>query len=188
VAPGVIHHNNRNNRFMLGELDGRVSARVQAIAQVMTEAGIGGEPTSDIRRWVWTKLLRNAPVNPLCALTRLSVQELGADPRLVALYHAVIDELAALAAAEGTDLSAEIPAAREVARKGPSLDGGPSAAIRPSMLQDALAGRSMEVEAILGQLQEFGREYRVATPTIDVMLPLLRGLDRSTALGQDEAR
>jgi 2-dehydropantoate 2-reductase len=189
VEPGVIQHTNNNNRFLLGEPDGRISERVQALAQVMTEAGIGGEPTSDIRRWVWTKLLRNAPVNPLCALTRLPVQALDADPQLLGLYYAVVDELAALAAAEGVDLGAEVPVAREVAHKGPSLDGSASRAIRPSMLQDALAGRSMEVEAILGQLQEFGREYGVATPTIDVLLPLLRGLDRSIeSMRQGEVR
>ncbi|WP_227651495.1 ketopantoate reductase family protein [Klebsiella pneumoniae] len=45
------------------------------------------------------------------------------------------------------------------------------------MLQDVEAGRPMEVEAIVGQVQAFGREAGVATPTIDVILPLLRGLD-----------
>ena len=178
VEPGVVQHST-NNRFLLGEPDGRLSARVQAIAQTLKEGGVGGEATADIRRWVWTKLLRNAPVNPLCALTRLPVNALADDPQLLGLYNAVIDELAALAAAQGTDLSAELPAAREVARKGPSIDGSAPRAIKPSMLQDAIAGRSLEVEAILGQLHEFGRESGVATPAIDTLLPLLRGLDRS---------
>jgi 2-dehydropantoate 2-reductase len=47
------------------------------------------------------------------------------------------------------------------------------------MLQDVLLGRSLEVDAHLGQLQAFAREYGVAVPTIDVVLPLLRGLDQS---------
>lgn len=177
VEPGVVQHST-NNRFLLGEPDGRLSARVQAIAQMLRDAGVGGEATPDIRRWVWTKLLRNAPVNPLCALTRLPTNRLAEDPQLLALYDAVVDELAEVAAAQGTDLSAELPAAREVARKGPSIDGK-RREIRPSMLQDAIAGRSLETEAILGQLQEFGRESGVATPAIDMLLPLLRGLDRS---------
>ena len=177
IAPGVVQHST-NNRFLLGEPDGRLSARVQAIAQVLRDAGLGGEATPDIRRWVWTKLLRNAPVNPLCALTRLPTNRLAEDPQLLALYDAVIDELAAVAVAQGTDLAAELPAAREVARKGPSIDGK-QREIRPSMLQDAIAGRGLEIEAILGQLQAFGRESGVATPAIDMLLPLLRGLDRS---------
>jgi 2-dehydropantoate 2-reductase len=47
------------------------------------------------------------------------------------------------------------------------------------MMQDALAGRAMECEALLGQTQAFARELGIATPAIDVVLPLLRGLDRS---------
>ena len=49
---------------------------------------------------------------------------------------------------------------------------------RPSMLQDVLQKRPMEVEALLGQIQAFAQEHRIATPTIDVILPLLRGVDR----------
>jgi 2-dehydropantoate 2-reductase len=47
------------------------------------------------------------------------------------------------------------------------------------MLQDVLARRPLEVEALLGQVQAFAREHAVPTPVIDVMVPLLRGLDRS---------
>ncbi|HEX9464223.1 MAG TPA: ketopantoate reductase C-terminal domain-containing protein [Alphaproteobacteria bacterium] len=39
--------------------------------------------------------------------------------------------------------------------------------------------KPIEAEAILGQVQAFARQARVATPTIDVILPLLRGLDRA---------
>jgi 2-dehydropantoate 2-reductase len=48
--------------------------------------------------------------------------------------------------------------------------------VRLSMLQDVLLGRPMEVEALIGQTQAFGREQNVPTPTIDLILPLLRGL------------
>ena len=45
------------------------------------------------------------------------------------------------------------------------------------MLQDVDAGRALEVDAIVGQVQAFGRAAGVPTPTLDVVLPLLRGLD-----------
>jgi 2-dehydropantoate 2-reductase len=53
------------------------------------------------------------------------------------------------------------------------------AGLRPSMLQDVLAGRPMEVDALLGQTQVFAREQRVATPVLDVVLALLHGLDQA---------
>ena len=48
------------------------------------------------------------------------------------------------------------------------------------MQQDVMLGRRMEVEAVLGQVQAFAREKSVAVPTIDVIVPLLRALDRHT--------
>jgi 2-dehydropantoate 2-reductase len=47
------------------------------------------------------------------------------------------------------------------------------------MLQDVTAGRAIEVEALIGQIQAFGRELKIPTPNIDVIVPLLRGLDKS---------
>ena len=60
--------------------------------------------------------------------------------------------------------------------------GRPS--VRPSMLQDAEAGRAMEVEAILGQVQAFGCDKNVQTPVLDVVLSLLRGLDHALLLSR----
>ncbi|MDB5827816.1 MAG: 2-dehydropantoate 2-reductase, partial [Variovorax sp.] len=55
--------------------------------------------------------------------------------------------------------------------------------MRPSMLQDVLGGRPMEVEALLGQPQAFARAHGLATPAIDVVVPLLRGLDLAIRSG-----
>ena len=50
---------------------------------------------------------------------------------------------------------------------------------KPSTLQDVLAGKTLEIDALLGQTQAFAREECIATPVIDVCVPLLRGLDAS---------
>jgi 2-dehydropantoate 2-reductase len=98
----------------------------------------------------------------------------------MALLNAVIDEIVAIAAAQGWDIASQAAAARKAPSLGGVLDGRPSVrALKPSMLQDALAGRPMEVEGILGQPQAFARAAGVPTPALDAILPLLRGLDRS---------
>ena len=48
---------------------------------------------------------------------------------------------------------------------------------------DRLAHEPVEVEAALARVAAFARETGVATPTLDVVLPLMRGLDRSLRLG-----
>jgi len=85
----------------------------------------------------------------------------------------MINETVAVAARLGFDLTKEINAEDIVSR----ARGRPG--MRPSTAQDALAGKSLEVDGLLGQTQAFGRELNVPTPVIDVCYALLCGLDRS---------
>jgi len=96
---------------------------------------------------------------------------LGNDPALCALSIDIMREALAVAAALGWDLRADTDVEAAARRGKPGQ--------RPSMLQDVLKGRPMEVEALLGQIEAFAREKETAVPTINVILPLLRGLDRT---------
>src|SRR5690606_9805063 len=100
VAPGVVRHLG-NNRWVVGEPDGSVSPRLQAAVQLLQASGINGEASANIHTEVWAKLLRNASLNSLCALTRLPVDGLAEDPMLLALADALVDEIVAVANAQG---------------------------------------------------------------------------------------
>jgi 2-dehydropantoate 2-reductase len=175
VQPGIVQHSG-NNRWIVGEPDNSSSARLEATVTLMRAAGLNSEASTDIRREIWIKLLRNAPLNALCALTRLPIDGLAGEPGLMALLNQIIDEVVAIARAYGWELPAEtINVARSSPGKGGGLDGQ-RIGIKPSMLQDVLAGRAMEVEAIVGVPQRLAREAGVETPALDVIVPLLRGL------------
>ncbi|WP_176463864.1 ketopantoate reductase family protein [Bordetella genomosp. 11] len=184
IEPGVVRHTGPN-RWLLGEPDGADSARLRATIELMRHAGLGAEAPADLRREVWSKLMRNAALNPLCALTRLPSNELASDPQLLAIGDGIIAELVAIAAAQGNHVEDQAEEARSALRRGGPAGNKPVGGMRPSMLQDALAGRPTEVEAILGQLQAFAREAGVPCPHIDGVLPLMRGLDRSLRLSRD---
>jgi 2-dehydropantoate 2-reductase len=173
AGPGIIQHTS-GNRWIFGEPDGSESARVDAIVRMLGEAGLRTEASPDLRRDIWIKLLRNAPLNPICALTRLNTAALTANPELVALANTVLDEVVAIAAAGGWDIAAEAAKGRYKV-----TPGGSEKPMRPSMLQDVLGGRGMEVDALLGQPQRLAREAGLPTPAIDTLLTLLRGLDAS---------
>ena len=51
------------------------------------------------------------------------------------------------------------------------------------MMQDVLLGRRLEVDSHLGQTQAFAREVGVPVPHIDIVLAMLRGLDRGLREG-----
>ncbi len=171
-APGIIVHIGAS-RFVMGEPDGSSSARLNAAVGLFNRGGLVAEAAADVRREIWRKLISNASNNPLSALTRVMLGELGADPGLRRLMADIMREALAVAAALGWDLRPEMDVEKITMRPGRKPD------IRSSMLQDVLMRRPLEVEAQLGQIQAFAREAGVPVPTIDVIVPLLRGLDRS---------
>ena len=49
----------------IGEIDNRMTPRLQAIAKITSAAGWPGKPVEDIRKGKWTKLLSNAVWNTM---------------------------------------------------------------------------------------------------------------------------
>jgi 2-dehydropantoate 2-reductase len=169
-APGVVTHY-AANKWIIGEPGGGTSPRAEEASDVFQKSGLNAPISPDIRRDMWEKLTLNIAANPLAALTRLPLGRWVEAPGVAELGIAMITETLEVAKAMGWDLTETIDPAKAVPTR-PNKSGG-----RPSMLQDVEAGRPMEVEAIVGQVQAFAREYEVATPAIDVVLPILRGLD-----------
>lgn len=176
VEPGVVRHSG-NNRWILGEPDGRLSERLQATVSLLASAALHAEACADLRREVWLKVARNLPLNAVCALTRLPIDVLGDVPGLGDLCRRLAGEVVDIARACGADIG------EATARIGAALENGGATAgtqrwagVRPSMLQDVLSGRALEVEAIVGQVHLLGRQAAVPCPAITTILALLRGL------------
>ncbi len=172
VAPGKIVNSNQN-RWVFGEPDLTSSARLKTIVELVRATGIDTEQSPDIRRELFKKLANNASNNTLCSLTRLDSAGVSEDDGIVGLSMGIIGETLAVAAKLGWDLSKEVDP-RQVATRGRGKTGA-----KPSTLQDVLAGKSLEIDGLLGQTQAFARQLGVPTPVIDVCVPLLRGLDAS---------
>jgi len=175
VSPGVLVHTGANHFFFGEPAGGGSSTRVERVAEIFRTGGMDVRPCPDIRREVLKKLVINASGNPIATLSRADLGRIAAEDELRSLALAAMREVIAVAGAMGWDLAREVDVEAVVRAGKPGL--------RPSMLQDALRGRSMEVEAVLGQLHAFAHELRIPIPVIDAMLPLLRGLDRSIQLG-----
>jgi 2-dehydropantoate 2-reductase len=175
IEPGIILHFS-GNRWLMAEPDGSASPRLQSAVELFRASGLGAEVPADLRREVWKKLSNNASGNTLAALTHLDAGDIGDLPELLRIGAGLMREVLEVAAALGWDLRAEMDAQYF----GKRSDG---LRFRPSMLQDVLAGRPLEVEALLGQTQAFAREAGVSVPFIDSVLPLVRGLDASLRNG-----
>lgn len=179
IAPGRVRHLG-NNRWIIGEAQGGLTPRLQHVVSLLQSAGVGAEACEQLRTEIWIKLLRNASINSLCALTRLPVDGLASDPELLAQADALVEDIVTVAAAQGMDISSHKAAALTQLRRGGAEVGTPPVTgLRPSMLQDTLAERGLEVEAVVGQVQALAREVQAPCPAIDAVLPILRGLNRS---------
>ena len=166
VEPGVIRNFvPNNNMLVIGQAGGPDLPFTRELRSILEKAGISSPPTDDIRRSVWAKLVQNLANSSLCLLTEASISDVVADPRLKELKARVSAEARAAAMALGVDVD-----------KAPTRPGGghTSGAVghKPSMLQDYERGRPMEIEAQLVAPLALARAAGVATPTLDVLVPL----------------
>jgi 2-dehydropantoate 2-reductase len=172
IEPGVIR-SALKDRWMLGEPDGSESERLTRVADIFQSAGIRGVATTDLRYEIWYKLLINCGLNPVAALTRLPTPLMNKNPHIIALRKAVMLEVTDIALSCGTDLRGKIDLDELCT---PTKRSGSN---RASMLQDVLAGRSLEHEAILGIAVGLAKEHGVSAPRCELMLGLMRGLSES---------
>jgi 2-dehydropantoate 2-reductase len=165
VEPGVIE-NVYGNRFSIGEPDGSLSERVQAIGAMMKKAGFDAPVRQDIRTELWTKLVANIGYNPVSVLTGATLGQMINDPAMAALLDSVMSEAATVAAAFGVKVPLQPKQLMELTR--------PLGAHKTSMLQDLEAGRSVEIDPIVGAVVELARLKGMKTPVLDTVLALTR--------------
>jgi 2-dehydropantoate 2-reductase len=171
--PGTIRHI-EGNRFSLGEPDGSRSDRATALSQALSAAGLKAPVRPRLRDEIWVKLWGNLSFNPISALTHATLDVLCTDPGTRAVARGMMIEAQQVA----EKLGVKFPI--DVERR---IDGGAAVgAHRTSMLQDLDAGRPMEIDALIGSVQELGRVTGTDTPTIDTVLALIQLRARTAGL------
>jgi len=172
VEPGVVRHLH-SNRCMVGEPDGSKSARVTALAQVMSAAGLKAPVRTAIRDDIWLKLIGNATFNPLSVLTRATLQQIAGDPQGRALIRQLMGE--AMAVAEGLGVRFTLGMEQRI-------DGAAEVGDhKTSMLQDFESGRALELDALVAAVTEIGRLVGVPTPALDLALAMTRFAEQVAA-------
>lgn len=171
-APGHIRHTALET-LIVGELDGAMSSRLQALRDVAAKAGVAFTASRDIRLDLWSKFARLSVFSAMTAATRSPLGVLRASPALMAMVEAAVDESLAVGRALGVPLG---PAIRdEVFAMYRSMP--PEA--KSSMLEDLERGRPLEVPWLSGAVVRLGRAAGVPTPvhaTIEALLaPFVHG-------------
>lgn len=163
--PGVIRHQ-AGNRFILGEPDGSLSARIKRAAAALAEAGLGVETTTAIRREIWHKLWGNIAFNPLSVLTQATMDRLISDPGSRRVASAIMSEAERVA----NRLGIRFEMTGEARIDGLTRLG----AYKTSMLQDVEAGRPVELGALCEAVMEIARRLEIPTPAMETVTALAR--------------
>jgi 2-dehydropantoate 2-reductase len=164
-APGVVRHFS-GDRLIIGEPAGRASARLEAVADVLSEAGFTVDVSDRIRQAAWYKLWGNLTVNPVSALTGATAGQILDDSLVRSFCESAMLEAREIGARIGCPI-AELPGERNVVTR--KLGD-----FRSSMLHDALAGRPLELDALTGAVREIGAVVGVPTPYVDALHGLAR--------------
>lgn len=161
--PGLIRHNSQN-RFVLGEPNGMLSARVTNLADAMRQAGLGAEATAEIQQEVWIKLLGNVNFAPISMITGATNDALAADPGIRRSMLDMFEEAASVGKHFGF---------RPGMTGQERIDlGGSLVGFKTSTLQDYEKGRPVELDAIVNAVRELGDIAGIDTPTIDIVYAL----------------
>lgn len=158
ASPGMIEQEGTNRRIALGELDGRITPRAQAIADALKRAGVDVDLSTEINKTRWVKFIVLAAFSGVASVTRSTRGEIYAEPRARQMLEDAMREIEMLARASAVDIDTEM-----VPRGMAGLEATPPGSV-PSMQRDILTGLPSELEAQTGYIVKRGEELGVPTP------------------------
>ena len=180
TGPGVINHD-AGGKTWIGPfaVNPARMEEVEQLAEALNRSGMECLAMADARGAQWTKLIFNSASNAMGALTRL--------PHGVACDQEGVRKVMSVLVKEGMAVADAL---------GITLDSDPEALIDygrekayyhpPSMLQDVMAQRLTEVDALNGGIARLGRELGIPCPMNEACSAIIKGLEASWTLEYPE--
>ena len=145
-------------------------------AALLRSSGLQVDVLEAIDPVLWTKLAANCAYNALCALSGLPYGRLVEAPGVRETMHAAIDELVAVAAAEGVDLPPTVhDVVDSIART--------MASQHSSTAQDLMRGRRSEIDHLNGHVVARGAAHGLATPVNRTLWAAVKALEVARTTG-----
>jgi len=145
-------------KTVIGEIGGRVSERIKAISDIFNQAGIDTEISDNIEGVLWGKLLINAVINPLTAITRVRNGQLLESPLLKETMKLIVEEAMRVPLKKGIRLPYQKVFEKVEESCQTSRDN------ISSMLQDILRKKRTEVDFINGAIVSEAEKIGIPTP------------------------
>jgi 2-dehydropantoate 2-reductase len=169
LGPGRVRHGGRGPTF-IGPIGWRKTPILGRIASLLSESGIGTEMSDDVEPVIWQKVLVNAGINPLTAMTGLKNGELLEFEETRTLLAMVVNEAEGVALKKGIPLEGNtVERVFEVCKA--------TAQNRSSMGQDIDNRRRTEIDFINGAIVKEGKALRIPTPVNTTLTYLIKTIE-----------
>ena len=180
TEPGVVNHD-AGGKTWIGPFatNPATMAEVEQLADALSRSGLECLAMEDARGAQWTKLIFNSASNAMGALTRLPHGVACDQEGVRKVMSALVKEGVAVADALGITLDSDPEALIDFGREKAYYHP-------PSMLQDVMAERLTEVDALNGGIARLGRELGISCPMNEACTAVIKGLEASWTLEYPE--
>ncbi|HEY1727204.1 MAG TPA: 2-dehydropantoate 2-reductase [Candidatus Baltobacteraceae bacterium] len=169
-APGKIAHTTPMHVLTLAQFSGTPSDAVKRLQTMLREAELNALLAEDGRKALWDKACILIPFATLTAAGDCTLGEIYGIPALKHDWTSLSAEAAAVARADGYDVTESLAAMltrfESLAQSSPGFT--------TSMNRDIRAGRRSELEWLTGRLIQIGTDKGVATPAHATLYGLLK--------------
>ena len=170
IGPAHVRMPFHHPPHYIQELDPASRPQAISIADILSQCGLTTEHTDQIVSMVWRKSAMNACMNPVCAVTGLTMSRAMNDPIIFQIVDALVKECINVARSNEINLGWDFyPHAIEYMRNAGDH--------KPSMLMDIEAKRRTEIDFINGKFVEYGTQTAVETPYNKTLRALVKGLE-----------
>jgi len=170
VAPAHVRMPFHHPPHYVQELDLQSRPAAVRIAMLLSECGLATSHTDQIIPMVWRKSIMNACMNPVCAVTGLTMAQVMNDPIVFQTVNNLVKESVKVARANEISLGWDFyPFSMGY------LDGAGDH--KPSMLVDIEMKRRTEIDFINGKIIAYGEQAGIETPYNSTVLSLVKGLE-----------
>jgi len=182
TGPNRMRYRSGIKPIQIAPVDGNLTDEVRAVGEVFRGCGLATEVVPRVDDVVWQKLVHNAVVNPISALTGMSCSELLDDEDMQALMRALCLEIAEVMVARGTPLEDAKDPYAPIVKSQKAL-----AKNRPSMWQDMVRGLQTEVDAMNGGVVDEAARLGMKAPLNWAIVQMVHSRERAQRRKQEQS-
>lgn len=181
VGPNRLRYRPGIKPIQIAPETGKPDAAIEEIARAFQKAGLNTNVVENVDHAVWQKLLHNAVVNPVSALTGMTCRELLDDEYMQGFMRELCLEIVEVMRAHGVPIVDEEDPYRPVIGSLKALGKN-----RPSMWQDLARGNRTEVDAINGAIVAEARRLGLRAPQNESLVRFVHSRERQKILKKEE--